>query len=87
MIKIEQLNSECFTYELYESNWWQLLGIDYIDTMYTSLMQRMVKRYAVGYCDATSIIVRPKKDGYAVMFEKDGNRFWFHMNESELEDN
>jgi hypothetical protein len=29
--KIEALNSERFTYENYESNWWSLLDIDYAE--------------------------------------------------------
>lgn len=86
MINIESLNSECFTYELYESNWWELFGIDYIDSMYTSFIRKLINKYAVGYCDASKLTVRPKSSGYAVMFERNKNRFWFHIEEWELED-
>lgn len=75
----ERLNSECFTYENYESNWWSLLDLDYVDSMDIEVMQRYIGEYAVGYCDGSRLSVRPNKKTYAVMFEKDGLRFWFHL--------
>ncbi len=32
----------------------------------------------IGFCDANTLVVRPRKTGFAVMFERDGEDFWFH---------
>ncbi len=83
--KLPQLNSECFTYENYESGWWNLLDLDFSDALEVSNVMRCVKKYAVGYCDSSRVSVRPKRDSYAVMFEKNGERFWFHIQKWEFE--
>lgn len=83
--KLEKLNSECFTYENYESNWYDLLDMDYMMAMDVINVMRKVNEYAVGYCDAVNLAVRPKENSYAVMFEKDGLRFWFHIEKWEFE--
>jgi hypothetical protein len=76
---IEALNSECFTYENYESNWWNLLDIDYVDAMDVDTIKRCVNEFAVGYCDGSRLKLRPREKSYAMMFEKDSLRFWFHI--------
>lgn len=83
--KLPVLNSECFIYENYESNWWSLLDLDYSDAMEISNVMRCVEKYAVGYCESSKVRLRPKFDSYAVMFEKDGERFWFHIQKWEFE--
>ena len=45
-----------------------------------------IVEYAVGYCSGASITVRPRNGTYAVMFEKDGERFWFHVAMWEFEE-
>ena len=83
--KLEKLNSECFIYENYESNWWSLLDLDYMSTFYAKNIMKAVEKYAVGYCESERVYLRPKSDSYAVMFEKDGKRFWFHIQKWEFE--
>lgn len=83
--RLEKLNSECFIYENYESNWWSLLDMDYITAIDIVNVMRKVKEYAVGYCESDRVKVRPKQDCYAVMFEKDGYRFWFHIQKWEFD--
>lgn len=83
--KLPELNSECFIYENYESNWWSLLDLDFSDAMEVSNVMRCVEKYAVGYCESSKVKLRPKSDSYAVMFEKDGERFWFHIQKWEFD--
>lgn len=83
--KLEILNSECFIYDNYESNWWSLLDLDFDSAMNIKNIMNAVEKYAVGYCDSSRVKLRPKKDSYAVMFEKDGKRFWFHIPKWEFE--
>lgn len=83
--KLPELNSECFIYKNYESNWWSLLDLDFSDAMEVSNVIRCVEKYAIGYCESSKVRLRPKPDSYAVMFEKDGERFWFHIQKWEFE--
>lgn len=82
---LEQLNPECFIYENYESNWWSLLDMDYMTSMDVKNVMRTVRKYAVGYCEGGRLALRPNSNSYAVMFEKDGERFWFHIQKWEFE--
>ncbi len=83
--KLKKLNSECFTYNNYESNWWYLLDMDFMTAVDVKNVMRAVEKYAVGYCDSTYLSVRPKENSYAVMFEKDNLKFWFHIEKWEFE--
>jgi hypothetical protein len=51
--QIEKLNSECFIYENYESNWWCLLDLDYMAAMDVENVMKAVEQYAVGYCESS----------------------------------
>lgn len=83
--KLPELNPECFTFENHEACWWGLLDLDFSDAMTVSNVMRCVEKYAVGYCESDRVMLRPKPDSYAVMFEKDGEHFWFHIQKWELE--
>lgn len=83
--KLPELNSECFTYENHEFNWWSILDLDFSDAMEVSNVMHYVKRYAVGYCESIKVRLRPRSDSYAVMFEKDDERFWFHIQKWEFD--
>lgn len=82
---LEKLNPACFIYENWESNWWNLLDIEYADTVNIKIVMNAVEKYAIGYCESDKVELRPKEDSYAVMFEKDGERFWFHVQKWEFE--
>lgn len=81
---IEQLNSECFTYENHEGNWWSLFDLNYAESMSKENIRKCIEKYAVGYCEGSRVLIRPNPNSYAVMFEKDGERFWFHLEKWEL---
>ena len=38
-----------------------------------------LKEKAIGVCRAESLLVRPKKDMYAIMCEDENGKFWFHV--------
>lgn len=78
MITLQELNSECFIYENYESCFTDTLDIPYISTSDDALLSAL-KKYAVGWCDAQRLQFRPKYGFVAIMCEKDGYRFWFHI--------
>ena len=83
---IETLNSECFIYENHEMNWGNAVDIDYNKSMDINVLKQCIEKYAVGYCDGGRLIVRPNPKSYAIMFEKDGLRFWFHLEKWFVED-
>lgn len=83
--KLPELNPGCFTYDNYESNWWSMLDLNFSDALEISNVMRCVKKYAVGFCESSRVYLRPKSDSFAVMFEKDGERFWFHIQKWEFE--
>lgn len=83
--ELPELNPECFTLQNYEAGWWGLLDLDFSDSLTVSNVMRCVERYAVGYCESSKVVLRPKPDSYVVMFEKDGERFWFHIQKWEFE--
>lgn len=86
LINLPELNPECFIYDNWEANWWNLLDIDYGDAVDIKVIMRSVKQYAIGYCESNRTRIRPRDDSYAVMFEKDKERFWFHIQKWEFED-
>lgn len=47
--------------------------------------KEMLKLCTVGYCDAESLLCRPKDKCKAVMFFKDDRHFWCHMTNREFE--
>lgn len=76
---IQELNSGCFLYENYESNWWSIFDLSYADSMSTKTIADCIKQFATGYCRGESLLFRPRQDSMAVMFEKGQDRFWFHI--------
>ncbi len=63
----------------------KVVDIDYSDAFELTNVMRCVRKYAVGYCDSSRVRLRPKTDSYVVMFEKDRERFWFHIQKWEFE--
>ena len=83
--KLEQLNPECFIWEKWESNWWNVFNVTFKDSLDICVMKKCIDTYSVGYCEGSRTIVRPNLNSYAVMFEKDGDRFWFHVEKNIFE--
>jgi hypothetical protein len=47
--------------------------------------KEILKKHTVGFCNAESLLCRPKDGCKAVMFYKDGFHFWCHMKNNEFE--
>lgn len=45
----------------------------------------LLRRHAVGYCEASQLQCRPKLGCMAVMFDNDGRRFWTHLTLEEFD--
>lgn len=70
---LEELDPELFTWELY--NMGGLFELD--DALYVAT--------AFGYCDASRLPVRPRRDLYALMVEwPNGAKYWCHIDEKLL---
>jgi hypothetical protein len=80
--EIPEINPELFTYELYEANFGDRLGLYY--HMYPEVFEfenfiKALRPRVVGWCDPSRLYVRPKTEGVALMCEdEDGEKFWFH---------
>ena len=80
--KIPEIDPELFTYELYEMNFGDRLGLYH--RMYPEVFEfenfvKVLAPRAVGWCDPSRLAVRPKAEGVALMCEgEDGEKFWFH---------
>ena len=80
--KIPEIDPELFTYELYEMNFGDRLGLYH--RMYPEVFEfenfvKVLAPRVVGWCDPSRLAVRPKAEGVALMCEgEDGEKFWFH---------
>jgi hypothetical protein len=88
-MKIEALNSALFSYDNYESDFGAALDLSYnvMSTLPESCdteLHTALKKYAVGYCKGDSLPFRPRAGMVGIMCEKDGEKFWFHIEESTL---
>jgi len=83
--EIRPLSPECFTFELYEPNIWDALDLSFSESCNQDNIIKAITRYCIGYCDARRLLVRPMSDSYAFMFEKNGDKFWFHVHKVIIE--
>jgi hypothetical protein len=44
----------------------------------------LIKKYAIGYCEAESLQCRPKLNHKAVMFDVGCEYYWFHLTDREF---
>ncbi len=83
---LKKLSPDHFRFDNWESNWWTLLDLDYGATIGDrDILNKKIKEHAIGYCKSMDVRIRQKAAGYAVMFEKDGEEFWFHVPEWQFE--
>lgn len=74
MKSIEEISPELFLWELYDAS------------MLQSLEGWELARYAIGYCDAGRLYVRPKSGELALMCElPDGEKVWSHIDSKMLD--
>ena len=78
-VDIPEIDPELFTWDNYEYNYGARLDLDYRESVDLNVMRREVRKRAVGYCQGSRLLVRPKPDMYGLMLEDDDHeRFWFH---------
>lgn len=83
--KLRKLDPREFMYEDHELNWWSVFGLSFSESIELDKLIDKINEHAVGYCDGSIVRFRPRENSYAVMFEVKGERFWFHIEESENE--
>ena len=84
--EIPEIDPELFTYELYEMNFGDRLGLYH--SMFPEIFEfknfiKVLKPRVIGWCDSSRLAVRPKTEGIALMCEdENGEKFWFHVLET-----
>lgn len=90
---MKKLNPDKFDFESYdpsygilEIGWWNDSNSFDNDSNYfgrsLNAFVKAIKEKALGYCEASSLRIRPRKEGYAVLCENSvGELGWFHIDE------
>ena len=60
------------------------LGVKLCRSTYLLEQAQVVRKYAIGYCDGSQLICRPKHHTKAVMFMINDKLFWFHLTDEEF---
>uniref|UniRef100_A0A6M3J1T7 Uncharacterized protein n=1 Tax=viral metagenome TaxID=1070528 RepID=A0A6M3J1T7_9ZZZZ len=82
---LQRLNPNVFTWQLWRCGSLLDLGVLTNRTAWIVERKRILRKHAVGYCDARQLACRPKEKHYAVMYFKDGIEFWSHLRVNEFE--
>lgn len=82
--KVDRLSEDSFTWELWNSGSVHDFGIKHF--RFENLEQHKNKfvKGLLGYCFSDNIKCRPKKNHTALLYEINGNRFWFHIRNNEF---
>ena len=84
-VKLPRMTSTVFTWEYWCNGKIGDLGINCRTPEICSKHGRTVLRdLAIGWCFAESVDCRPKDNHVAIMVERDGIKFWFHITASEF---
>lgn len=81
--KLIKMNPENFNYQNHEANWWTAFNLSFTESIETDKLVKAINKYAIGYCDSSKLKIKPKSNSYAVMFNVDGYKFWFHISNYE----
>ena len=90
-MKLESLNSALFDYEHHVNDFGSYLGLSYgcwskIPESKDTELHRALKRYAIGWCDGERLCFKPRYGLVGIMCEKDGEKFWFHIQQKTFDD-
>lgn len=84
---LQKLDSSLFDWLTWRAYSIKTLGVFARYSDITSPMgKRILRKYAIGWCDGGSLLCRPKADQVGVMFFKDGEQFWFHLRKKEFKE-
>jgi hypothetical protein len=82
---IEKLDSSLFDWQLWRArNVADLLGGYRLRFYNIDKIRDNIKRYAVGYCDGSELMCRPKENHIALMCFVNNEHFWFHLRKEEF---
>ena len=82
---IEKINPEQFTWQRWRAGGLHTFFIPCRGEGLTSPRAiRILKEFAVGYCESERILCRAKKDHVTVMFFYKEKHFWFHLRRREF---
>lgn len=85
---IPKIHPSNFTWDLWRAGTLLELGVQ--TNRYHEIVgnRKLLKKYAIGYCKASKLSLRPKSGQYAVMFQKDDDGFvlifWTHLTAAEF---
>ena len=87
--EIEELNPELFTFNNYEADYWGVFDVPFVYPIGDNgagerKYHRAIAQYAIGFCDGSRLRVRPRSHCVGLMCEKDGEKFWFHLEKETL---
>ena len=80
---MSKIDSKEFTYKKHEANWWSAFGFSFSESIKPEKLIKAIDDYAIGYCDGSKLEIKPKEKSYAIMFNVEGDKFWFHIDNSE----
>jgi hypothetical protein len=84
--KIPKLDSTLFDWSTWRSG--SIHDLDIIACRYAIITspdgKRKLREYVIGWCYGENLNCRPKINQIAVMFEKNGIKFWFHLRQIEF---
>lgn len=86
-MKLQELNSTLFTWSRWRSGSIADFKIPCRYKCITSpFSKRILRECAVGYCDGTKLLCRPKEKNKAIMFFNEGKHFWTHFRDKEFKE-
>jgi hypothetical protein len=84
---MEQLDPSEFTWERWRASSIHHLGIPCRKEWILSPYGRSILlKFIVGWCEAERLACWPKVGEVAVMVEKNGDKFWFHLRRKEFDE-
>lgn len=79
------LDANLFTWDLWRAGTISDLDIPRNRRWFIRDNIALLRKYAIAYCDASHLGCRPKRDQYAIMFQKDDLMFWTHFYKEDFE--
>jgi len=77
-MQLQHMHETSFNWLSWRRGNLHLLNIQY-NSFHIIYHKNAIKKYAIGYCDGSKVLCRPKKDRVAVMFLVRGDTFWTHL--------
>jgi hypothetical protein len=80
---LKKIDSTLFDWQTWRAG--TLLDLNCFNRFYSIIEnEKVLKKYAIGFCKAEELNCRPKQNCFAVMFEIENKRFWTHIREQEF---